>query len=233
MTVLDPASEGVALFLDAAAAADSSFVSSDLEHDSVADICRRLDGLPLAIELAAARVRSTAPVELLARLNDRFKLLRGTARNRVDHHGTLWATVEWSYQLLTEPERAVFDQLSVFAGSFDLRAAEMVCTADSIDESDVVDLLSNLVDKSMVVAERHAFGTRYRLLETLREFGEDRLQHAGHTADAHERHLSSLRRSRGSSRHAVPLLPSGDRRRHLRPRMGQPAQRAGMDDPHR
>jgi predicted ATPase/DNA-binding SARP family transcriptional activator len=187
--VLNPEYDGFALFLDRAVAADSSFVLGEAERGAVAEICRRLDGLPLAIELAAARVRSLAPVDLLARLEDRFRLLRGGSRSGLDRHDTLWTTVQWSYQLLTDQERAVFDRLSVFASGFDLRAAEVVCAAGAIEESDVVDLLRDLVDKSMVLAERHADGTRYRLLETLRQFGEERLGSEGEAGEVRDRHM--------------------------------------------
>jgi predicted ATPase/DNA-binding SARP family transcriptional activator len=186
--VLNPEYDGFALFLDRAVAADSSFVLGETERGAVAEICRRLDGLPLAIELAAARVRSLAPVDLLARLEDRFRLLRGASRSGLDRHDTLWTTVQWSYQLLADQERVIFDRLSVFAGGFDLRAAEVVCTAGTIDESDVVDLLRNLVDKSMVLAERNADGTRYQLLETLRQFGEERLGSEGEAGEVRDRH---------------------------------------------
>ena len=169
VNVLRPDVDGVALFLERAGAADSSFSIGDVDRDIVADICRTLDGLPLAIELAAARVRSMAPVDLLGRLDDRFKLLR--SRDGADHHGTLLATVEWSYRLLSDHEQTIFDRLSVFAGGFDLRTVEVVCADDAINESDVIDLLMNLVYKSMVVVERHHDGTRYRVLETLRQFG--------------------------------------------------------------
>ena len=194
VNVLNPAGDGVALFLDRAVAADSSFVMSDLERGVVAEICRRLDGLPLAIELAAARVRSMAPVDLLARLDDRFRLLRGVARDGVDHHETLLATVEWSYRLLSDKDHLVFDRLSVFAGGFDLRAAESVCSVDAIDEPGVVESLTTLVDKSMVVAERSPEGTRYGIHETLRQFGESHLRGdcAAALRDRHLRHYVNV-----------------------------------------
>lgn len=186
--MLDPEVDGVALFLDRAASADSSFVPTEVEHSAVVDICRRLDGLPLAIELAAARVRSFAPVDLLARLDDRFRLLHA-AHTGTDRHDTLRHTVEWSYQLLTEPEQELFCRLAAFGGDFDLLATEAVCAGGMVDAGGVVDLLSNLVDKSMVVAERHPSGTRYRLLETLRQFAAVELENAGRMSDVRDRHL--------------------------------------------
>ena len=175
VNVLTPELDGVTLFLDRAVAADSSFSPTAADRDSVTDICRRLDGLPLAIEMAAARVRAIAPVDLLARLDDRFKLLRRGIGKSVTRHEALRTTLEWSYQLLTEPERAVFARLSAFAGGFDLHAAEVVCAGCSPEPCDVVDLVGSLVDKSMVLAERLPNGTRYKMLETLRQFGGEQL----------------------------------------------------------
>ena len=160
---LDPESEGVELFVERATAADGSFTMED--RAVVVELCRHLDGIPLAIELAAARVRSMSPAEVLGRLGDRFKLLRGGARGGLDRHRTLAATLDWSYSLLGEQEATVLDRLAVFAGSFDLAAAEQVCSDDIADEADVADLVASLVDKSMVAAERLPAGTRYRLLE--------------------------------------------------------------------
>lgn len=187
VNVLSPEVDAVALFLDRASAADTSFVPNDEDRRVVADICRRLDGLPLAIELAAARIRSMSPAELLERLDDRFELLR-RAGSGVDHHDVLEATVEWSYRLLNDRERAVFDRLSAFAGDFDLRAADAVCSAHDPATSGVFDALINLVDKSMIVAERQPGGTRYNMLETMRQFGNKRL-HGDELRAVRDRHL--------------------------------------------
>lgn len=186
--VLNPEVDGVALFLDRASAADSSFVLGDDERPMVVEICRHLDGLPLAIELAAARVRSMAPADLLKRLDDRFRLLRG-GTSESDRHATVRATVAWSYQLLTDHERLVFDRASVFAGGFDLEAAEAICTHDDLDQFEIIDLLGNLVDKSMVVADRQPGGARYRLLETLQQFGHDNLVAAHALGQVRARHM--------------------------------------------
>jgi hypothetical protein len=126
----------------------------------------------------------------LERLQDRFRLLRGSGRSPLDRHHTLRATVSWSYQLLSADERLLFDRASVFAGGFDLRAAEMVCGFDPIDAVDVVDLVSALVDKSMVVADRGAVGMRYRLLETLRQYGEEQMELRDETALLRDRHAA-------------------------------------------
>ena len=181
-------SGGIELFVQRATAADSVFVPDDMQP--VGDLCDRLDGVPLAIELAASRSRSMSPTELLERLDDRFRLLRGTTRGRHDRHQTLRATVAWSYQLLNDDERAVFERASVFPGSFDLPAAEVVCACGEVDAADVVDVLGDLVDKSMIVASRHGTTTRYRLLETLREFGEEQLIAHQHADRFHAQHLT-------------------------------------------
>ena len=131
--------------------------------------------------------------QLADRLADRFRLLRSSARGgTVERHQTLRATVEWSYQLLGPDEQVLFDRLSVFAGSFDLDAAEAVCGFDPIDELDVFDLLGSLVDKSLVVVDRDT--GRYRLLETLRQYGAERLEERGEVDGLRDRHLGSLRR---------------------------------------
>jgi predicted ATPase/class 3 adenylate cyclase len=179
---------GVELFCARASAADSSFARSETDNVLITAICERLDGIPLAIELAAARTRSLSTAELLARLDDRFRLLRGGGRGGLERHQTLRAAVSWSYQLLAEQHRLLFDRLSVFAGGFDLAAAESVCSDDALDEIDVVDLLGELVDKSMVIADRRGEVTRYRLLETLRQYGEERLEDRGETAASRDRH---------------------------------------------
>ena len=181
---------GIELFVMRATAADSSFEPTDADREVIAVICRRLDGIPLAIELAAARIRSLTPTELLARLDDRFRLLRGGGRGGLERHRTLRATVDWSYQLLSSDEQLLFDRLSVFAGTFDLAAAEAICAGDGLDDTDIVDLLGDLVDKSMVIAVRSQRGTRYRLLETLRQYGEERLDERGATATLRDAHLA-------------------------------------------
>ena len=181
---------GEELFVVRAAAADSTFAPSPAEQEAITAICQRVDGIPLAIELAAARIRSLSPVELLERLDDRFRLLRGGGRGGLERHQTLRAAVTWSYQLLPEADQLLFDRLSAFAGGFDLRAAEAVCAGDDIDEYDVIDLIGELVDKSMVVADRGESGTRYRLLETLRQYGEERLDDRGETSSIRSAHLA-------------------------------------------
>ena len=201
---------GIELFVLRAMAADSSFEPTDVDSETIAEICRRLDGIPLAIELAAARIRSLTPTELLARLDDRFRLLRG-ARGGLERHQTLRATVAWSYQLLDTNARLLFDRLSVFAGSFDLAAAEAICAGDGLDDADIIDLLGDLVDKSMVLAIRSERGTRYRLLETLRQYAEERLDDCGATARLRDAHLAVLRSAGRTARSSMEQPRPGQR----------------------
>ena len=160
----------VALFLRRAAAANPDQVADDATVQVVAELVRRLDGVPLAIELAAARSRALSPTELNERLDDRFELLTGTSRVRDERHRSLRNLVDWSYQLLDSSEQELFLRLCTFAGSFDLDAAEKVCGYGDIQPESVAMVLASLVDQSMVQA---ATGTRttYRLLETLRDYG--------------------------------------------------------------
>lgn len=168
----------VDLFLARAGEADAGFDPETGGVGVIEAVCAQLDNMPLAIELAAARVRSMTVADIEARLGDRFRLLRGSGRGGLERHQTLTATVQWSYDLLTHSEQALFDRLCVFAGSFDPAAAEAVCGDGTIlDEYAVLDGLTSLVDKSMVVADREGSAARYRLLETFRQFGEHRIGH--------------------------------------------------------
>jgi predicted ATPase len=181
--------ERVDLFCTRVRAVDDDVSFSDDELATIAAIGKRLDGIPLAIELAAGRARSLSVADLFARLEDRFRLLRGAGRGGSERHQTLRATVTWSYQLLDETERAVFDRLSVFAGGFALVAAEDVAGGGGVEHDEVVDVLAGLVDKSMLIADTSQHPTRYRLLETLRQYGEEQLDAGGETAAFRERHL--------------------------------------------
>ncbi|HVM65987.1 MAG TPA: adenylate/guanylate cyclase domain-containing protein, partial [Acidimicrobiales bacterium] len=173
----------VRLFVDRAAAVGEGFALTEANRGAVVEICRHLDGIPLAIELAAARVRAMPPAEIATRLGERFRLLTGGSRRAQERHRTLAATVGWSYDLLSDAERAVFRRLSVFPASFDLAAAEAVAGDGTIE---VLDHLVRLVDRSLVQYEP-ATG-RYRLLETLRQYGADRLAEAGETDATRARH---------------------------------------------
>lgn len=171
------ATEATALLADRAQAVLPGFELEDHRAD-VEEICKRLDGIPLAIELAAARTNVLSPAEILARLEDRFRLLTSASRSAAARHRTLRAAVDWSHDLLDEPERMVFRRLSVFAGGFSLNSAESVCTGGAIGRGDVLYLLGRLVEQSLVAVNRPArdqVGTRYGLLETLREYGKEKL----------------------------------------------------------
>ena len=169
----------------------AGYVATDRDAPAVAEVCRRLDGIPLAIELAAARTRVLTPADLASRLDDRFALLTDGARTALPRHRTLRATVEWSYDLLTPTEQAVLDRLSVFAGAFGLADAEAVCADETYSRFDVVDAVASLVNKSLVGrADSEAEAASYRLLDTIRQFGEERLA-ASPVADAtHARHAA-------------------------------------------
>lgn len=183
--------EAVQLFTERAAAVSEGFVVNDSNRADVVAVCARLDGIPLAIELAAARTRTLSPAEIVTRLDDRFRLLRGAGRGGQERHQTLLATVAWSVQLLDDDAACLFRRLSVFAGSFDLAAVESVCGFDPIDPLDVLDGLASLVDKSMVIAEPDRFGgTRYRLLETLRQYGEATIADDADAVALRDRHLA-------------------------------------------
>ncbi len=156
---------------------------------TVARLCTQLDGIPLAIELAAARVRVLAVEQIAARLDDRFRLLTGGGRTVAPRHQTLRAAMDWSYDLLSERERAVLRRLSIFIGGCTLEAAEAVCAGNGVEAPDVIDHLAQLVDKSLVIVEMQGDEARYRLLETVRQYGLVRLQEMGEVAEARHRHL--------------------------------------------
>ena len=183
-------SEATQLFIERASAVDPAFKAVAENADAIARICRRLDGIPLAIELAAARVVVLSPAQIEARLQDRFRLLTGGARTAVARQRTLEATVAWSYDLLSDVERRLLSRLSVFPASWTLEAAEQVCGDDGINEQDVLDLLSRLVDKSLVVVDDEFAGERrYRFLETVRQYARERLVQAGAADRLRERHF--------------------------------------------
>ena len=177
-------SDAVALFADRARANGVALSAEEQAGPVAVSVCRRLDGMPLAIELAAARLRSMSLSELHDRLDQRFRLLTGGSRTALERQQTLRATVAWSYSLLAGAERVLLGRLSVFAGGFDLDAAEAVCGSGGLDVLDVAGLLGSLVDKSLVVAEPAGTGLRYRLLETIRLFAAERLAEAGDDGEA-------------------------------------------------
>src|ERR1700693_3917493 len=171
--------EALELFADRARHARPDFTLTDDNAAAVGEICARLDGVPLAIELAAARVRALSPPEILDSLHDRFRLLTGGARTAVRRQQTLRASVDWSHALLTEPERVLFRRLAVFLGGFDLAAAQAVAGGGDVQRYQVLDQLTLLVDKSLVVADDSGGRTRYRLLETVRQYALEKLGESG------------------------------------------------------
>jgi predicted ATPase/class 3 adenylate cyclase len=197
-------SDSVTLFVERARSHEPAFMLDDATAPLVATICRRLDGIPLALELAAARLSSMSLRHLSERLDQRFRLLTGGSRNALHRQQTLQATVDWSFDLLSVAERETMRRLSVFAGGFELEAAEAICAAGGIDAIDVMDLLGSLVDKSLVLAERMtlegAESVRYRLLETVRQYAAQEL-----FKSASEDELTAIR-----DRHAAFYLRVGE-----------------------
>ena len=185
---LSLADEAIELFTDRARRARPDFRLTDDNAATVTEICRRLDGMPLAIELAAARVRALSLTEIVDSLHDRFRLLTGGARTAVRRQQTLRASVDWSHALLTEPERILFRRLAVFMGGFDLDAAQAVAGGGEVERYQVLDLLTLLVDKSLVVAENASGRTRYRLLETVRQYALEKLGESGEADAVRARH---------------------------------------------
>jgi predicted ATPase/class 3 adenylate cyclase len=188
--------DAVRLFAERSELASSEFAVTPDNVEAVVSICRHLDGIPLALELAAARTRSLSPAQILDRLDERFRLLTAADRNAEGRQRTLLSTIEWSHDLLGPDERLLFRRLGVFAAGFALPSAEHICSGDGIDEYDVTDLLMSLVDKSMVATDSARDGTtRYILLETLREFARRQLDEAGERdvlAQRHAEHYADL-----------------------------------------
>jgi predicted ATPase/class 3 adenylate cyclase/DNA-binding CsgD family transcriptional regulator len=180
--------EAVELFTDRARLVRPEFVITDENAATVAEICQRLDGMPLAIELAAARVRALSVTDILTSLHDRFRLLTGGARSAVRRQQTLRASVDWSHALLTDVERVIFRRLAVFRGGFHLDAAEVIVADDYVQPHQVLDELTLLVDKSLVIAENTSGPTRYRLLETVRQYALEKLGDAGESDAVRLRH---------------------------------------------
>ncbi|HKX19647.1 MAG TPA: LuxR C-terminal-related transcriptional regulator [bacterium] len=181
-------SEAVRLFVERARAVDPAFALEPVNAADVVQICRRLDGVPLAIELAAARAGVLSPAQIAARLDDRFRLLTGGTTGALPRHQTLRATMEWSYGLLGARERTVLRRLAVFAGGWTLEAAESICGEDILP-GDVLDSVGRLVDGSLVIASTREGEARYRLLETVLQYGRERLAESGEEAQVCRRHL--------------------------------------------
>jgi predicted ATPase len=178
----------VRLFVERASVARPDWKLTSTNADAVVQVCTRLDGLPLAIELAAARLRMMPVEQIAKRLDERFHLLTGGSRTQLPRQQTLKAAIDWSFELLSNDEKKLFSRLAVFLGGFVLESAESVCGFGSIDSHDVMGLLGQLVDKSLVDTDQREEGTRYRMLETLREYAGEELAASGDSEKAHRRH---------------------------------------------
>src|SRR5918997_140629 len=186
-----PRYEAARLFVERAVAVKPTFAITEQNAPAVARACYRLDGIPLAIELAAARVKVLSVEQIANRLDDSFALLSDGSRTAMPHHRTLRATMDWSYELLSDEERILFRRLSVFAGDFRLEAAESVCAGKKLEWDEVLDLLSHLVDKSLVTAQEKGDEASYRLLEMMRQYGMEKLDEVGE-ADEVKRHHAAF-----------------------------------------
>ncbi|WP_367125143.1 LuxR C-terminal-related transcriptional regulator [Streptomyces phytohabitans] len=185
--------DGLELFVQRAAAVVPGFTATDDSGERLRALVARLDGIPLALELSAVRLRAVPLAELVSRLDHRFEVLTGGRRTARDRHQTLRTAIDWSYELCTPEERVLWARLTVFAGSFELSAAEQVCAGDGLTREQVLETLIGLVDKS-VVQRVGAQGGRYRLLDTIREYGADRLAAAGGADAVRERHFAYYQR---------------------------------------
>lgn len=194
-TVLDlMVFESVKLFVDRARSVSEEFEVTSQNAQALASLCAQLDGIPLAIELAAARIRSLSVEQIASRLEDRFRLLTGGSRSALPRQQTLRALVDWSYNLLQDQERALLRRLSVFAGGWTLEEAEFVVEGDPVESWDVLDLISSLIDKSLVVFDPKKSSDRYRLLETVKRYGRDKLEESGEYDTYTARHLEYFSR---------------------------------------
>jgi predicted ATPase len=182
--------EAVQLFVDRAAAVQPSFAITSLNTQALAELCYRLDGMPLAIELAASRIRVFSPTELNEHLKDRFRLLTAGSRTALPRQQTLRATIDWSYDLLSEMERLLLRRVAVFRRSWTLEAAEEVCAGGDLKQGDVVELLAHLVEKSLVLCQEQADKKRHRLLETVLTYAEEKLFQSGEVEAIRERHCN-------------------------------------------
>ncbi|MES4908413.1 MULTISPECIES: LuxR C-terminal-related transcriptional regulator [unclassified Streptomyces] len=192
--------DAVRLFVERAGAILPGFAVTEDNRDAVEGVCRQLDGIPLAIELAAVRLRALSVQQLLDRLDDRFRLLTTGSRAVLPRHRTLRALVDWSYDLCADKEQLMWARVSVFAGSLDLEAAEAVCGGDGIDREEILDLVAGLVDKSVLIREDHPEAVRYRMLDTLRRYGRERLAAAGEETARLRRHRDYYQRLAATAR---------------------------------
>jgi predicted ATPase/DNA-binding SARP family transcriptional activator len=210
------ASDAVQLFTERARSHDPTFCLEDPTAGLVASVCRRLDGIPLAIELAAARLTSMSLADLEERLNHRFRLLTGGPRTALPRQRTLQATIDWSFELLSAPEQKVLGRLSAFSGSFELEAAEAVCSSGTVSSLDVASLLGSLVNKSLVLAERSSGSLRYSVLETIRQYAVERLSASDGEAEMGPSRAAHAQFYLEFSERVAPELRGRDQGRWLR-----------------
>ena len=194
--------EAIKLFIDRATSAISTFALTEQNASSIAQICQRLDGIPLAIELAAGKIRALSTGQIAQRLDDRFHLLTDGSRVTLPRHQTLQAAIDWSYDLLPDEERRLFRQLSVFAGGWTFETAEAICS-----DLDILSLLTQLVNKSLVMVEERGERKRYRLLETIRQYAYEKLSESGEAEGIRDRHLAFYLRF---AEDAEPRLRNGE-----------------------
>ena len=180
--------EAVKLFIERLLPQQPDFVLNNANAPVIAEICQRLDGIPLAIELAAAQANLLSPSEILTRLSDRFQLLTRGSRTALPHHQTLEAAVDWSYDLLSEPEKLLLHRVSIFGSSFSLEAAEVICSGEELSQNQIYTLLRDLIDKSLIYVDRDSEEIRYRLLETIRDYALKRLIETGEEARLRDAH---------------------------------------------
>jgi predicted ATPase/DNA-binding CsgD family transcriptional regulator len=200
----------VALFVGRAQATSPGFQLNVDNSAAVAELCRRLDGLPLAIELAAARTKLMSPELILQRVGEHIDILAGGARDRPDRHRSLRAAIDWSYELLSEDSQRLFRRLAVFAGGWTLEASEVTCTGDGLDQKDLLNDLAELVDNSMISLDRARSGaTRYRFLETIRQYAHEHLERSGEAEKLRQR---QARYFHDFAREVEPLLGRSDSR---------------------
>jgi predicted ATPase len=182
----------VHLFMERAASVKPGFVITRTNAKAIAQICHRLDGIPLAIELAAARVAVMDVEQIAARLDNRFRLLTGGSRTALPRQQTLRASIDWSYSLLTEQERLLLLRLSVFYGGWTLALAQEVCGFDGLDEFDLIEGLAQLANKSLILVESKSGATRYRMLETIRQYANEKLLDSDQSEIVRDRHLAAF-----------------------------------------
>ena len=218
LVAADAAAYGaIELFMERARAVDHRFTLTDENASVIAEICRRLDGIALAIELAAARVRMFSLADLARRLDERFRILTGGSRTALPRQQTMWSTIDWSHDLLDERERTLLRRVSIFSGGWTTSAVQIVCADASLDEHDVVDVLILLIEKSLVVAELWADEARYRLLESTQAYALQKLYESGQHETIAQRHADWIAGLTIAFRKTYNTLPREQWQRSLEP----------------